>query len=131
MTQLEPSALFLGDLDDPWVAAIADALPADAARSPCAGDLPDVWPIEAALVPTLVLHRAILTDADADRLRRLLAPPGTPPRTILAVGPHARFQQLERWVPLVEAVLPEATAAETVGRHLTSPRRPAPVGVRP
>ena len=35
---------FVGDLDDPWVASLADALPAGARRIACAGDLPDDWP---------------------------------------------------------------------------------------
>ena len=121
---------FAGDLADPWVAAIADALPRGARRIPCAGDLPDAWP-EGPAPRTLVLHRPALHPPDADRLRRLRERGPTPPKVVLALGPHARYHQWDRWAPLVDAVLPEATAPETIARHLAGAEvRPRPVGPR-
>jgi hypothetical protein len=133
MAATDPTVLFVGDLDDPWVLGIAEALPDDAARLSCPGDLPDVWPIAAATARTLVLHRGFLTEADAERIERLTAPPGPSPRVVLCVGPHARYRDQQRWVPLVEAILPEATAAETVSRHLAdrAGRRTPAGAIRP
>ena len=39
-------------------------------------------------------------------------------RIVLCLGPYARHVDLERWAPLVDVVVPEATARETVARHL-------------
>ncbi|MBX6316688.1 MAG: hypothetical protein IRY99_27805, partial [Isosphaeraceae bacterium] len=114
----DPAALFAGDLDDPWVAAIAASLPRDALRLPCAGDLPEQLPPEAGAVRTIVLHRAHLTNGDAGRLRRWLSHRDDPPRVVLCVGPHTRYQAIEQWSALVDVILPEATASETVARHL-------------
>lgn len=124
-----PSALFVGDLGDPWVAAIASALPRGASRLHCAGDLPNDWPAHAQDVPAVVLHRPILSPVDLDRLRLLRNRMGGPPRIILCTGPLVRYHQLERWTPHVEAILPEATAAEVVAYHLFPPgmvQRPQP-----
>src|SRR3954468_9406375 len=112
-----PPCWFVGDLADPWVAAIAAALPSGTLRIPCAGELPRAWPA-GGLPGTVVLHRPLLSPADAERLRRLRARAETPPRVVLCVGPHARYHQLERWSCLVDVVLPEATAPETIARHV-------------
>lgn len=110
---------FVGDLDDPWVRAIADALPENTARFACSGDLPATFPEDAAAVGTLVLHRAHLSLGDCERVRRLRTRRGTSVRIVLCVGPHARYRELERWNPLVDAILHEATARETVTRHVS------------
>ncbi len=125
-----PSALFAGDLGDPWVAGIAAALPAGASRLHCASELPDNWPPSALEASAFVLHRPIPTLPDLDRLRRFLDRFAEPhPPVILCVGPHARYHHLERWAPHVAAILPEATASEIVARYI----RPldAPARLRP
>jgi hypothetical protein len=124
----EPPSWFAGDLDDPWVAAIAAALSPDTIRIPCPGDLPESWP-KGGPTTTLVLHRPILSLRDAESLRRLRSREGNAPRIVLCVGPHARYHHLERWSSLVDVVLPEATARETVARHVGA--RPRPSGPRP
>lgn len=117
MIEPDTSTWFAGDLDDPWVADIADALPRGSRRFSCPGELPETWP--AGLGPrVLVLHRANLTATDAQRLARLRARGASPPRVILCAGQYVRYHQWERWGPLVDVVLPEATAAETVARQL-------------
>jgi hypothetical protein len=122
-----PPAVFLGDLDDPWVAAIAAALPRDAIRIPCAGDLPDDWPAPAQNAQTLILHRPILTPSDADRVRKLREIAGHPPKKIiLCIGPHARALDVGRWADLVALTIPEATAAEVIARHVRGPNQPGP-----
>jgi hypothetical protein len=132
MDGLDRSPWFVGDLDDPWVAAIADALPSGAPRLRCAGELPTVWPAALLAARTVVLHRPLLTSTDAERLRRLRAREGPPIRIVLCVGPHARYRELESWIPMIDALLPEATARETVARHLagaesiTRPAEPRP-----
>ena len=122
MSAADRSVWFVGDLDDPWVASLADALPAGSRRFACPGDLPEEWletdPRSGPRV--VVLHRARLTPTDADRLARLRAR-GTPaPRVVLCVGPHVRHAELERWSTrgILDAVVPEATAGDTIARHV-------------
>jgi hypothetical protein len=119
MDGLDRSPWFVGDLEDPWVLAIADALPRGAPRMRCSAELPSVWPAPLLAARTLVLHRPALTSVDAERLRRLRAREGPPIKIVLCVGPHARYRDLERWIPLIDALLPEATARETIARHVT------------
>ena len=118
---------FAGDLDDPWVLAIAEALPRDSLRIDCPGDLPESWPIDRPTPFSLVLHRSNLTANDSQRLLRLKARADRTPRVVLCVGPQARYVEVERWSRLVDVVIPEATARETVARHalaLELERRP-------
>jgi hypothetical protein len=119
---------FVGDLADSWVASLADALPAGSRLFDSVGDFADGWPetaLENAPPPcAVVLHRARLSARDAERLARLRTStnsgPGAAPRLILCVGPHVRHAELERWSArgVVDAIVPEATARDTIGRHL-------------
>jgi hypothetical protein len=108
---------FAGDLEDPWVVEIAEALPRDSIRFDCPEDLPEVWPIDGPSPFSLVLHRSNLTATDALRIARLKARSERTLRVILCVGPHARYVESERWSRLVDVVIPEATAKETVLRQ--------------
>jgi CheY-like chemotaxis protein len=115
---------FAGDLDDPWVAEIARALsefdPIPWGRT--GADLPrEAFRTQAGVgVGILVLHRTRLTGADVARLEELRreAGPGGWPRIILCVSPYVRYAEIERCAGLVELVVPEATAAETLPRKL-------------
>src|SRR5262249_51225735 len=107
---------FLGDLSDPWVVSIAEALPSAAGicRLGCTGTLPD-RPFEPARPPRLIiLHRHRLTAHDADRLMRWRDPQlvRSAPAVILCVSPYVRYAELERWSGLVDLVISEATAAD-------------------
>jgi hypothetical protein len=74
----------------------------------------------------VVIHRPILTALDVQRLGRLRARGEPTTRVILCVGPHARHDDLVHSARVVDAVLPEATASETIRRHVGQPRaRPA------
>ena len=113
------SVWFVGDLDDPWVVGIADALPrAVVRRVDCAGEWSDGLLHDLPDPATLVIHRALLTRQDAERLARLRKERSTSLRVILCVGPHVRYADLLRWSTLVDVVLSEATARETIARHL-------------
>lgn len=129
MEEPGPGVLFLGDLDDPWVAEIADALPEGAGRVGRDGRWPGSWPrgFEAARV--VVVHRPILAPGDGEAFLALKARPGPPTRLVLCVGPHVRAADLERWAGPADVILPEATASETVARHVAA--RPRPAFVRP
>jgi hypothetical protein len=125
MSAADRAVWFVGDLDDPWVAALADALPIGSRRMPCAGGLPDDWPDELAArratpAPVLVLHRALLTAFDAERLGRLRVRRSPPLRVVLCFGPHVRHADLDQWSArgLIDAIVPEATARDTIARHL-------------
>ncbi len=124
---------FAGDLDDPWVVEIADALPRDTLRFDCPADLPETWPTDRAPPMALVLHRSTLSVTDAQRVARLRSRAERMPRVVLCVGPHARYVDVECWSRLVDAVIPEATASEIIRRQaLLVERRPRPTtGPRP
>lgn len=126
MTEGGSSALFLGDLSDPWVEALASTLPPDTLRLDCPESLPEPWPARALQARVVVLHRPFLSNSDADRVVLLRNRPSGPPRIVLCVGPHVRAFQVERWKLLVDVILPEATASETLLRHASSPDAFAP-----
>jgi len=134
MDSFEGGIWFVGDLSDPWVVTIADALPAslNTIRVDCAGDLPD-HPFDPTRRPRLIiLHRHRLTASDAERLRawRGSAASAPPTALILCVSPYVRYEELERWSGLANLVLPETAAPDVLPRHvarlLEDPRiRPA------
>ncbi|APW59957.1 hypothetical protein [Paludisphaera borealis] len=113
---------FVGDLGDPWVADIAESLP-DLVPFHCESQgeqLPDQLFDAAAPARVLVLHRSRLTPADVARLenlRRTLGPERWP-RIVLCVSPYVRYAELECCANLVDLILPEATARETLPREL-------------
>lgn len=111
------SAFFVGDLADPWVAGLADALPPPTGRLDCPGPLPECWPAAARQAPLWVVHRSSLEPGDAERLRNARRE-GLLDRLILCLGSHTRYHQLQRWNGLASVVLGEATAPEVIGRHL-------------
>jgi hypothetical protein len=115
----EGTVWFIGDLDDPWVGSLADTLAPGARLTHSPGELPgfDAEPAAGAALRAVVIHRAVLTRSDAERVARLRSW-AVRPRVILCFGPHARYIDLERWSGLVDAALPEATAATTLPRHL-------------
>jgi hypothetical protein len=79
-----------------------------------------------------VLHRAILTVHDLEWLRRFRQRSEPPPKVVLCFGPHTRYAELERWLPLVDAAVPEATALDTLpGRLIPSGEGPRPPDPRP
>lgn len=126
MPQAGPSVLFVGDLADPWVNALASVLPPSTPRLDCPDFLPESWPSAALGACVVVLHRGILSNTDAARLHALRNRPSGPPRVVLCVGPHARYFQVECWRPLVDAILPEATALDILARHAAPPDTFAP-----
>ncbi len=126
MDVLDAPDLFVGDLSDPWVAAIAEAMPREKTCLDLAGDWPDSWPDAASSARVIVLHRQTLSVRDAEGLRRLRARDGTPPKLVLCLGPHVRAADLDRWGALADVVLHEATASEVIARHVAAvPRSPA------
>jgi hypothetical protein len=113
---------FFGDLSDPWVDSIADALPPShgVSRIDCSSEPPS-RPASADSLPRLiVMHRQRLVPSDAQWLQKWREPTGSPasPALILCVGPYIRYEELERYSGLVDLVLSEATAAEVLPRHV-------------
>jgi hypothetical protein len=112
---------FFGDLCDPWVVAIADALPRSrvVTRIDCSSALPS-GPADSGGSPRLiVVHRQRLVPGDAERLKewRSTDGSGTAPALILCAGPYVRYEELERFSGLVDLVLSEATACDVISRH--------------
>jgi hypothetical protein len=114
---------FLGDLGDPWVAAIAGAFPPTLAVESrnCPAELsPDaVAPADEPLL--VVVHRQYWSSSD-DRLfqgwPRRRDKPARPVR-VFCFGPFFRHEELERLRPMFDQMIPEATAAEILpGRAL-------------
>ncbi len=69
----------------------------------------------------VVLHRLRLSLADALAIDRLRQPAGEPaaPRLILCYSPYVRYAELDRCLRVVDAAIPEATALETLPRHVS------------
>lgn len=112
-----PEGWFVGDLDDPWVASIAGCLPGSFAQYALVGDLPESAPWERGPGSVLVLHRPTLSQRDHERLKSYRAT-NRFARVILCVGPHARHAQVQQWSEVVDVVLAEATASETIARYI-------------
>ncbi len=113
---------FIGDLSDPWVVAIAEALArcTGIVQVHCLSEIPEC-PYDLAQPPRLVIiHRQRLTAADAQRLRYYRDPksPLAAPAIVLCVSPYVRYDELERWSGLANHVLFEATAADVLPRHV-------------
>ena len=122
MDTVEGAIWFMGDLSDPWVVSIADALPESRGviRVDCAGDLPD-RPFDPSHPPRLiVLHRHRLTRATPSGCAdwREPAASGAPPALFLCVSPYVRYDELELWSGLVNLVLSEASAPDVLPRHI-------------
>ena len=109
---------FVGDFDDPWVTAIVASLPVTTVRVHCAGELTDglfdAMPVNC----TLILHRGVLCRHDAECLARWRSRGPRALRVIVCLGPHVRHADIVRWGDLVDAMLPEATARESLARLL-------------
>ena len=117
-----PSAIgFIGDLDDPWIAAIADARrrPARSIASNCAGALPDRPFGEAAPPRAIIIQRHNLSLPDARRTEDWRARAGEPRAVlILCISPYVRYEELERSSGLFDAIISEATAADVLPGRL-------------
>ncbi len=136
-TDASPCAIgFIGDLGDPWVVAIADALAIsrEVHRLDQAGSLP-AWPFEGVDPPrAVVIHRHKLGLADAHRIEEWrTADPSV--RAFLCVSPYVRHDELERWSDRFELVISEGIAAEVLPGRLArrldgrERRRPASAAV--
>ena len=77
---------FVGDLDDPWVGAVADAVPGCVLRQSCAGELSEGLFRNLPPPRVLVLHRAVLSPRDAERLARLRGGPPPAPGSSCALA---------------------------------------------
>ncbi len=129
---------FIGDLEDPWVAGIADALPADLGveRVNCAGDVPEE-PFGPRTPPRfVVLHRHRLSALDRSRIKRWREQTDTEtqikPALVLCVSPYVRYEEIERVLGLVDQVVPEGTAADILPgriiRYFNGPAARRPLG---
>jgi len=112
----------VADLDDPWVAEIQLCLAnlATVHAYPCTDELPP-WPSAEGQSPrVVVVHRCRLTSQDMLRIEewRNDSRFTVPPRIIFCHSPYVRSAELERCSRLADLVLPEATATETLSRHV-------------
>ena len=113
------AAWFVGNLGDPWVAAIADALPFPLVtkRLNAPGDLPECRFEDLAGPVRVVVHRAVLTRLDFQTVARWRGKLPAGSRLILCFGPHVRHSELGQWSEIVDVAIPEATARDTVANH--------------
>ena len=122
MDSSEDDLWFMGDLSDPWVVSIAEALArcSGIVQVHCPGDLP-ARPFNPGRPPRLmVVHRHRFTGVDAQRLKEYRASPtaGDAPAILLCVSPYVRYEELERWSVLADLVISEATAADILPRYV-------------
>lgn len=116
-----PPAAFLGDPEDPWARDVAAALPAAARKVAWPGttELPESPPD---LASAWVIHRSSLTATGSDRLARWRREHPEMGPVIVCHGPHVRGVDLQRWSSCCDALLPDVTAPDVLGRYLGSPR---------
>ena len=115
---------FVGDFTDPWVAALVENFPREVGRFPVSESLPRTWPEEILKSEAVILHRPWLTSSDAERLQSLRGRPGSPPRVLLCTGLLPRYQQTERWVPLVDRIVSETHPTQLLLRWLLKEKLP-------
>ncbi len=118
-----PTIRFVGDLDDPWVMEILGSISdlANVHAVMCAGEVPERL-FEPDQPPRLlILHRTRCSQADAARIDqwRSVARANAMPRVILCFSPYVRYAELERCSRGVDLAIPEATAVETLARHVS------------
>lgn len=125
---------FIGDIEDPWIVAIADAIAATRRvhRVKAAGTLPHHPFGEDASPEAIVIHRHQLNATDAERLAAW-RDRDRPSMLSLVISPYVRYEDLERWSGLVDMVVSEAIAAEVLPGRLArrldgSTRRQPPRG---
>lgn len=121
---------FLGDLHDPCVRSIADALPPSVFQEHLPGSLNSAKPAHPSQ-STQVIHRPVISESDLGWLKRNAEAGDDRRRIILIVGPHVRFHQIQRCGEWVDAILPEATASQTLSRILPTPVPAPPDRPRP
>jgi hypothetical protein len=118
-----PTIRFVGDLGDPWVMEILDSISdlSEVHAVMCVGDIPDRL-FEPDQPPRLlIVHRTRLSQADAARIEQWRSVPrvNALPRVILCFSPYVRYAELERCSRGVDLAISEATAVETLSRHVS------------
>lgn len=120
MDDSKASVWFFGDLGDPFVTLIADSTPeeVEVALFDTAGLLPGLS-LEANEPPqAVVVHRHSLATADLKTLEqwREILGPRTP--IVVCVSPFTRYAEIARANRAVDAVVPEATAIDSMPHRL-------------
>ncbi len=118
-----PTIRFVGDLGDPWVMEILGSISdlSEVHAVMCVGDVPDQL-FEPDQPPRLlIVHRTRLSQADAARIEQWRPVPRVHalPRVILCFSPYVRYAELERCSRGVDLAISEATAVETLSRHVS------------
>jgi hypothetical protein len=115
--------LFAGDLDDPWVGSIVDSISylGSVCSVKVSGPLPARLFGENESPGIVIIHRLRLSQADVCRIegyqRKGLSKPL--PRIILCYSPYVRYAELERCAAVVDLVIPEASALDTLPHHVS------------
>ena len=118
-----PTIRFVGDLGDPWVMEILGSISdlSEVHAVMCAGEVPDRL-FEPDQPPRLlIVHRTRLSQADTARIEQWRSVPrvNALPRVILCFSPYVRYAELERCSRGVDLAISEATAVETLSRHVS------------
>ena len=118
-----PRIRFVGNLGDPWVMEILGSISdlSEVHAVMCVGDVPDRL-FEPDQPPRLlIVHRTRLSQADAARIEQWRSLPrvNVLPQVILCFSPYVRYAELERCSRGVDLAISEATAVETLSRHVS------------
>ncbi len=118
-----PTIRFVGDLGDPWVMEILGSISelSEVHAVMCDGEVPARL-FEPDQPPRLlIVHRTRLSQADAARIEQWRSVPrvNALPRVILCFSPYVRYAELERCSRGVDLAISEATAVETLSRHVS------------
>jgi hypothetical protein len=126
----QPTILFAGDLNDPWVLRILDSIAGlGQVQTLLVDGAMTARPFDPDGPPELVVvHRARLTQGDAASLMawRPDSRLNPLPRIILCHSPYVRHAELELAAAWADAVIPEAAALEGLPRQASLLLRSAP-----
>jgi hypothetical protein len=118
-----PTIRFVGDLGDPRVMEILGSISdlSEVHAVMCVGDVPDRLFGPDQPPRLLIVHRTRLSQADAARIEQWRPVPRVHalPRVILCFSPYVRYAELERCSRGVDLAISEATAVETLSRHVS------------
>ncbi len=112
---------FFGDAHDPFVALIADSTPDAVALEwfDAAGPLPQLPLGESAEPPrAVVAHRHSLATTDLKTLEQWRDQLGPRTPIVVCVSPFARYAEIARANRVVDAIVPEATAVDSMPARL-------------
>ena len=120
----QPKVCMIADLSDPVAKELAGRLPVSAwvRNQAVESEWPERPPEPLERADWLILHRTGLPRSVLTRLRRWRLMLGRWPATVLILGPHVRYADIEPWSDLADEVIDEPAALAALERRWLIPK---------